>query len=116
MQKICANLVPKNLTNKEKENQRNVYLDLLEHIKNDKIFFKHVLTGAELWIFEYDPKTKQQSSGWHTSNSPQSKKARMSKSEIKSILICFFYSQGVVHKEVVRRQTVNQQSCREVLE
>ena len=36
MQKICAKLVPKILTNEQKENRRNVCLDLLERIENDK--------------------------------------------------------------------------------
>ena len=41
----------------------------------------------------------------------------MSKSKIRSILICFFDSQGVVHKEFAPQgQTVNQQYYREVLE
>ena len=110
MWKICAKLVPKNLTNKQKENRRNVCLDLLERIKNDKHFFKHVITDDELWIFECDPETKRQSLEWHTSNSPNPKKARISKSKIKSMLICFFDSQGVVQKECVRQgQTVNKQ-------
>jgi hypothetical protein len=38
MQKICAKLVPKILTNEQKENQSNVCLDYLEHIENDKFF------------------------------------------------------------------------------
>ncbi|GFU94518.1 putative transposase [Trichonephila clavipes] len=55
---------------------------------------------------------------WHTSTSPRPKKARMSKSKIKSMLIwCFFYSQGIVHKEFVpQSQTVNPHFYREVLE
>ena len=38
MQKICAKLVPKIITNEQKENLRNVCLDLLEHIENDETF------------------------------------------------------------------------------
>ena len=79
MQEICAKLFPKNLTNEQKENWRNVYLDLFERIKNDENFFKYVITGDESWIFEYDPETKQQSSECHMSNSLRLKKARMSK-------------------------------------
>ena len=61
--------------------------------------------------------TKRQSSERHTNNSPRPKKTRMSKSKIKSTLICFFDTQGVVHKEFVSQgQTVNQQYYREVLE
>ena len=47
---------------------------------------------------------------------PRTKKARMSKSKIKSVLICFFDSQEIVHKEFVPTgQTVNQTFYREVL-
>jgi len=101
MRKICAKLVPQNLTKEQKENRKNVCLDLLERIENDENFFKHVITGDDTWIFEYDPKTKRQSSEWHTSNSTRPKKARLSKSKIISILICFFNGQNVVHKEFV---------------
>ena len=56
--KICAKLVPKNLTNEQKENLRNLCLDLLECIENDKNFFKDVITGDVSWIFEYDGESK----------------------------------------------------------
>jgi len=115
MQKICDKLVPKILTNERKENRRNVCLDFLERIENDKKFFKHVITGDETWIFEYDPDTKRLSSEWHTSNSPRPKKAKMSKS--KPCNLFFFDSQRVVHKEFVPQgQAVNKQYYREVLE
>jgi len=97
MQKICAKLVLKILTNEQKKNRRNMCLELLERIENDKIFFKHVITGDETRIFEYDPDTKRQILDWHTRISPRPKKARMSKSKIKIMLICFLDSQGVVH-------------------
>ena len=45
------------------------------------------------------------------------KKARMSKSKIKTKLIFVFDSQGVVHKDFVPQgQTINKQYYREVLE
>ena len=47
VKKICAKLVPKNLTNEQKETRRNVYLDLLERIENDENFLKHVVTVDE---------------------------------------------------------------------
>jgi len=41
----------------------------------------------------------------------------MSKSKIKSMLICFFESQGIVHTEFVpQEQPVNQFCYREILE
>jgi len=76
-----------------------------------------VITGDEIWIFEYDLETKRRSKEWHTSTSPRPKKARMSKSKIKSMLICFFDSQGIVHTEFVPEgQTVHQFYYRKILE
>jgi hypothetical protein len=45
IRQICAKLVPKNLTNKQKESRRNVCLDHLEHIENEN--FSNVITGDE---------------------------------------------------------------------
>jgi len=101
MRKVCAKMVPKNLTTKQKANRRDVCLDLLDRLEREPEFFSPVITGDESWILEYDPQTKRQSREWHTANSPRPKKARTSKSKIKSMLICFFDSQGIVHKEFV---------------
>ncbi|GFU79342.1 putative DD34D transposase [Trichonephila clavipes] len=79
MRKICAKLVPKVLTDVQKQNRET-----------------------------YDPETKRQSSEWHTPQSPRQKKARMSKSRMKAMLIVFFDKNGVVHSEFVPEgQTVN---------
>jgi len=52
--------------------------------------------------------TKIQSSQWHTTESPPPKKARISKSKMKSI-IPVFYCKGAVHKTFVRLgQTVTE--------
>jgi len=90
MRKLCAKIVPKNLTIKQKDNQKDMCLHLLERIQCDRNFLKNMITSDETWIFEYDPETKRQNKEWHTSASPCPKKARRSKSKIKSMLICFF--------------------------
>jgi len=52
-----------------------------------------------------------------TSNLPHLKKARISKLKIKSMLICFFGTQGVVHTVFVHQgPTINKQYYREVLD
>ncbi|XP_018403545.1 PREDICTED: uncharacterized protein LOC108780364 [Cyphomyrmex costatus] len=53
------------------------------------------------WVIEYDPETKRQSAEWHTTASPHPKKARMSKSKVKTMLIVFFDIRGLVHHEFV---------------
>ena len=117
MRKLCAMIVPKNLTIEEKDNRKDLCLHLLERIQSDRNFLKDVITGDETWIFEYDPETKRQSKEWQTSASPRPKKASMSKSKIKSMLICCFDSHGIVHTEFVPQgQTVNQFYYREILE
>ena len=104
MKKLCAKFVPKNLTIEQKDNRTHLCLHLLERIQSYRNFLKNVITGDETWIFEYDPE-KKQSKEWHTSAPPRPKKAIMSKSKIKSILICFL----TIHTESVPQgQTVNQ--------
>jgi len=99
MRKVCAKMVPKNLMTEQKANRKAVCLDLLDRLERETEFFSRVIIDDESWILEYDPETKCQSREWHTANSPHPKKARMSKSKIKSMLICFFDSQRIVHKE-----------------
>ena len=65
MRKVCVKIVPKNMTIKQKDSQKDVCLHLLERIQSDRNFLKNVITGDETWIFEYDPETKRQSKEWH---------------------------------------------------
>lgn len=117
MRKMCAKLVPKVLSDEQKEHRVTICRELLERLETDPNLLDRVITGDETWIFEYDPETKRQSAEWHTSASPRPKKARMSKSKVKSMLIVFFDAQGVVHKEFVPTgQTVNGKFYAEVLE
>uniref|UniRef100_A0A2S2NRT1 Mariner Mos1 transposase n=1 Tax=Schizaphis graminum TaxID=13262 RepID=A0A2S2NRT1_SCHGA len=116
-EKICAKMVPKILSQGQKDNRKDRCLDFLEQIENDHSFLECIITGDESWIFENDPETKYQSQEWHTLASPRQKKGRMSKSKIKTMLICFYDSQGIVNKEFIPQgQTVNQHFYKEVLE
>ena len=76
-----------------------------------------VITENESWVFDYDPETKLQSEEWHTKRSPRPKKARMSRSRVKTMIIAFFDSRGIVHKEFVPPgQIVNHAFHKDVLE
>jgi hypothetical protein len=78
--------------------------------------FDRVITRDEKWCSQYNPETKRQSMQWKTEKSPRQKKARMSRSQVKNMLVCFFDHNGVVHCEFTAQgQTVNQQSYLEVL-
>jgi len=66
-----------------------------------KNFLNKIITGDETWCFAYDPKTKRKSSEWVGETSPQPKKLKFQRSCIKTMLIIFFNSQGIVHKEFI---------------
>jgi len=105
MRKVCANMVPKELTEEQKQRRVTICQDLLE--RQDDIF-GHVITGDERWVYQYDPETKRQSAQWKTANSPRPKKFHQSKSRVKTMLLTFFDIRGIVHYEFVPTgQTVN---------
>ena len=52
MRKVCAKMVPKNLTTEQKASRRDVCLDLLDRLEREPEFFSRVITGDESWILE----------------------------------------------------------------
>jgi histone-lysine N-methyltransferase SETMAR len=114
MKKLCAKMVPKNLSEDQKLNGRDVS-NVLEKIE-DPDFLNSVVTCDETWLFQYDPETKRQSVQWKTTHSPRPKKARMSKSKIKTKFVVFFDTQVIIMTQyVLPSQTVNQTYCIELL-
>ena len=89
MRKICAILVPKNLSVEQKANRLEICQDLLRRLEIEPNFLHKVITGAESWVFDYDPKTKRQSEERHTKSSPRPKRARMSRSRVKTMISVF---------------------------
>jgi hypothetical protein len=74
----------------------------------DKNYFNKIIMGDETWCFAYDSETKRQSSEWVGETSPWPKRLKFQRSCIKTMLIIFFDSQGVVHKAFVPEgKTVN---------
>ena len=68
-------------------------------------------------FFQYDPESKRQSMHWKSPSSPRQKKARLSKSKFKAMMIFFFSGiRGIAHVDwVPEGQTVNQVYYKEVL-
>jgi hypothetical protein len=52
MRKICAKLVPKNLSDKQKDNRVSVSRELLDRVTSEPDFLQRVITGDETWVFE----------------------------------------------------------------
>ena len=114
MRKIYAKMVPRLLTDEQKERRVEVCQDILTRLETDPNLLVRIITDDESWIFEYDPFTKRQSLEWKSPTSPRSKKARMSK--VKVMLIAFFDVRGIVHKEFLPQgQTINQHIYKDIL-
>jgi hypothetical protein len=115
VRKVCAKMVPKNLTQEQKDNRKNICSDM-ERITEQVDVHESVITCDETWIFQYYPEMKGQSMHWKTPISPRMKKVRMSKSKVKAMIIVFFNIRGVIVIEwVPEGQTVNQKYYLEVL-
>jgi len=64
MKKLCAKMVPKNLSDEKKAHRMNIAQNCLEKVESDPTLLDRVMTGDESWFFQYDPKTKRQSQQW----------------------------------------------------
>ncbi|XP_068246292.1 protein GVQW3-like [Palaemon carinicauda] len=99
--KVCAKLVPKFLSDDQKQFRVKCCTDILKMIEDDSGFLNKVVTCDESWVFTYDPESKHQSAQWKHPTSPRPKKAKMSRSQEKAMIIPFFDSQGLIHVEWV---------------
>jgi len=52
IRKVCAKMVPKELTEDQKQRRVTIYQDLLE--RYDDILGR-VITGDETWVYQYEP-------------------------------------------------------------
>ena len=98
---MCAHFVPHKLTDDQKMLRFQHSKDIVQESKKDKNFLYNIVTGNETWCFKYDRETKRQSSEWRPKNEPATKKPRFKKSKVKTMLICFYDSKGIVHHEFV---------------
>ena len=70
MRKMCAKMVPKELTEEQKQRRVTICQELLDW--QDDILGR-VITGDETWVYRYDPETKRPSAQWKTANSHDQK-------------------------------------------
>jgi len=88
MRNVCAKMVPKELTEEQKQRRVTICQDLLE--RQDDILGR-IITGDKTWVYQYDPETKRQSAQWKTANFPRPKNFCRSKSRVKTMLQTFLY-------------------------
>ncbi|GFX19233.1 HTH_48 domain-containing protein [Trichonephila clavipes] len=114
MRRVSAKFVPRLHTEDQQFQRLATSSDLFQSASDDPEFMKLIITG--LWVYGYDPETKQQSSQWKTPGSPRPKKARQVRSKIKIMLIVFFDADGFVHHEYAAQdQTMNKEFYLDVM-
>ena len=101
MHRIAAKFVSRVLTQDQKDSRVAICQELKETVINDPTLLLNVITGDGSIVYAYDAETKLQSSQWKSPGSPRPKKARMQKSKLKTMLICFFDQEGIVYREFV---------------
>jgi len=92
MRKVCAKMVPKELTEEQKQRRVTICQDLLE--RQDYIL-GCVITDDETWVYQYDPETKWKSAQWKTANSPRPKNSFGPNQESKQYCWLFLILEGL---------------------
>jgi len=62
MRRIAAKFVPRPLNNDQRDHRVQVCTELQKAVRHDPNCLSRVITDDELWLYDYDPETKQQSS------------------------------------------------------
>jgi hypothetical protein len=78
------------LTEDQKAKHVNIGQELLDRVSVDENFLKTIVTGDETWVYGYDVEIKAQSLQWVGQGSPRPKKAQMSRSNMKVMLVVCF--------------------------
>jgi predicted transcriptional regulator len=90
MCRVLEKFVAKLLSQEQQRLCLEVALDMLECANCDPEFLKTVITGAEMWVYGYDPEMKVQSSQWKHSSSQRPNKTQRVQSKVKVLLTVLF--------------------------
>jgi len=102
--KVCARLVPKQLTEEHRNNRVAICQRLLDRYANeDEAFLTRIVTGDETWIHYFAPESKRQSLEWKHPGSPVKKKFKSQPSAGKVLLTIFWDPQGVILEHYLER-------------
>jgi len=83
---------------------------MISKAESDPTFIKRIITGDEMWVYEYDTQSKHQANEWKASNEPRPKKPRRSQSKKKAMLTIFMnYNDIIQHEFLPEDQTVNKE-------
>ena len=115
MKCVVAKFILQPLLSEQKEHRAAGANDLIQTATNEPDFLQ-VITGAESWVYGYDPEMKAQLSQRKSPGSPHPKKVQQSCRKIKTMLTVFFDWEGAVHHEYAPPgQTINKEHYLSVL-
>ena len=109
IRKLSAKWVPKCLNADQKRLRCQSSDQLLEFFRRDPSdFLSRLVTIDEIWLYHYDPETKQQSMEWRHSGSPRPKKFWVQKSAGKVLASIFWDQDGILLIHYLPKdQTIN---------
>ena len=108
--KACARFVPHSLSDDQKHARVLHAQEIILILDNDPNFFKIIAAGDETCCSKYEPLTKRQSVVGKSPEDSPPRKVCLQKSKVKTMLITFFDSEGIIHTELVSEgYTVNGQ-------
>ncbi|GJQ71975.1 hypothetical protein Trydic_g3083 [Trypoxylus dichotomus] len=106
MRKVRINLVPKNLSDEQKEDRFSISQLLGRNNRQpttEPNFMHNVRTDDKPWVLEYDPEIKRQSAEWDTPTLPRPMKARMGESKGRERMDGPSYPTSFPSPELLRR-------------
>lgn len=92
IRKICSCFGPHKLTDNQKLRRIQHSKDIIKESKKNRNFLYNIVT--EMWCFQYDPEIKRQSAEWKHPDESNSKKSRLEKSKVKTMLICLRFEEN----------------------
>jgi len=105
--KVASRFVPHGLSDDQRHERVQYSKDIIKTAGRNKNFLNSIVAEDETLCFCYDLTTKCQSAEWKSPASPKGKKVRLQKSKVKTMLMCFNDSKGIIHhKFVPEGQTV----------
>lgn len=116
LKKKSAKLVPHQLTNVHRRQQRMFCQDFLRRYRRDPSFLNWVCTTDEAWFYITETCTKKENMQWLTPQENRPQVPRRPRSSKKLMVVPFFDRKGLLHVEFYRDQTINQRLFRDLLE
>ncbi|KAG5336851.1 SETMR methyltransferase, partial [Acromyrmex charruanus] len=88
VRKLCSCWFPHNLTEAQKPARIKWSKEMLKKFNRARVnLVYNIITGDEIWIYSYEPESKQQSTVWVFQNEPKSTKVVRSRSAAKQMIV-----------------------------